>query len=136
MAIKTVKDIDVKGKKVIVRCDFNVPLDENQRVTDEKRIVESLPTITYLVEHGAKVILMSHLGRPKGKPVPSMSLAPVAKSLSVLLGNTVKLAPDCIGPDVANLASGLSEGDVLLLENLRFYAEEEANDQEFAKKLA
>lgn len=136
MAIRTVKDIDVRGKRVIVRCDFNVPLDENQHVTDEKRIVESLPTIKYLVEQGAKVILMSHLGRPKGKPVPSMSLAPVAKSLSGLLGKNVVLAPDCIGPEVAKLAAGLSEGGVLLLENLRFYSEEEANDQEFSKKLA
>ncbi len=136
MAIKTVNDIDVKGKRVIVRCDFNVPLDENQHITDEKRIVESLPTIQYLVEHGAKVILMSHLGRPKGKPVPSMSLAPVAKSLSALLKKDVKLAPDCIGPEVAKLAAGLPDGGVLLLENLRYYSEEEANDQEFAKKLA
>lgn len=136
MAIKTVKDIDVKGKRVIVRCDFNVPLDEKCAITDDKRIVESLPTIRYLIERGAKVILMSHLGRPKGKPVPSMSLAPVAKSLTAHLGREVKLAPDSIGPEVEKMAASLREGDVLLLENLRFYKEEEANDEGFAKKLA
>lgn len=136
MAIKTVKDIDVRGKRVIVRCDFNVPLDENQNITDDKRIVESLPTIRYLLERGAKVILMSHLGRPKGKPVPSMSLAPVAKQLSHLLGRETKLAPDSVGPEVEKMAASMKEGDVLLLENLRFYKEEEANDPVFAKKLA
>ena len=136
MAIKTVKDITVKGKRVIVRCDFNVPLDETLSITDEKRIVESLPTIRYLLDHGAKVILMSHLGRPKGKPVPSMSLAPVAKSLSSHLGKQVKLAPDCIGPEVEKMVASLETGDVLLLENLRFHKEEEANDEGFSKKLA
>jgi phosphoglycerate kinase len=136
MAIKTVKDIDVRGKRVIVRCDFNVPLDENLAITDDKRIVESLPTIRYLLDHGAKVILMSHLGRPKGKPVPSMSLAPVAKRLSELLGKAVKLAPDCIGPEVEAMAGSLAAGEILLLENLRFYKEEEANDEEFSRKLA
>jgi phosphoglycerate kinase len=136
MAVKTVKDIDVKGKRVIVRCDFNVPLDEKGVITDDKRIVESLPTIRYLLDHGAKVILMSHLGRPKGKPVPSMSLAPVAKSLSAHLGRAVKLAPDCIGHEVEAMSAALREGDVLLLENLRFHNEEEANDEGFSKKLA
>ena len=136
MAIKTVKDIAVKGKRVIVRCDFNVPLDETLSITDEKRIVESLPTIRYLLDHGAKVILMSHLGRPKGNPVPSMSLAPVAKSLSSHLGKQVKLAPDCIGPEVEKMVASLETGDVLLLENLRFHKEEEANDEGFSKKLA
>ena len=136
MAIKTVKDIEVRGKRVIVRCDFNVPLDENRNITDDKRIVESLPTIRHLLDHGAKVILMSHLGRPKGKPVPSMSLAPVAKRLSELLDREVKLAPDCVGPEVESMAATMGEGDVLLLENLRFYKEEEANDPEFSKKLA
>ena len=136
MAIKTVKDIEVKGKRVIVRCDFNVPLDDKGAITDDKRIVESLPTIRYLLDNGAKVILMSHLGRPKGKPVPSMSLAPVAKSLSAHLGREVRLAPDCIGPEVEKMAASLRSGDVLLLENLRFHDEEEANDEGFSKKLA
>ncbi len=136
MAIKTVKDIDVRGKRVIVRCDFNVPLDENQKITDDKRIVESLPTIRHLLDQGAKVILMSHLGRPKGKPVPSMSLAPVAIRLSELLGREVKLAPDSVGPEVEKMVAVMKAGDVLLLENLRFYKEEEGNDPEFSKKLA
>jgi phosphoglycerate kinase len=136
MAIKTVKDINVRGRRVIVRCDFNVPLDQNYTITDDKRIVESLQTIQYLLSMDAKVILMSHLGRPKGKPVPSFSLAPVAKNLSAHLGIPVKLAPDCVGPEVENMVSGMKNGDVLLLENLRFHKEEEENDPEFSKKLA
>ncbi|MFA6470720.1 MAG: phosphoglycerate kinase [Candidatus Latescibacterota bacterium] len=136
MAIKTVKDIDVQGKRVIVRCDFNVPLDQNGTITDDKRIVESLPTIQYLLSKNAKVILMSHLGRPKGKPVPSMSLAPVAKNLSAHLGIPVKLAPDCVGPEVEKMTLGMRNGEVVLLENLRYHNEEEANDPEFSRKLA
>lgn len=136
MAIKTVKDIDVRGRRVIVRCDFNVPLDAAGTITDEKRVVESLPTIRYLLDHGASVILMSHLGRPKGKPNPEFSLAPVAKSLSTHLGRNVALAPDVVGPEVEKMAAALKPGDVLLLENLRFYKEEEGNDPGFAEKLA
>ena len=136
MAIKTVKDIDVRGRRVIVRCDFNVPLDQNNSITDAKRIVESLPTIRYLLSQNARVILMSHLGRPKGKPVPAMSLSPVAKNLSAHLGTPVKLAPDCVGPEVEKMVSEMKNGEVLLLENLRFHAEEEANDPEFSRKLA
>jgi 3-phosphoglycerate kinase len=136
MAIKTVKDIDVQNRRVIVRCDFNVPLDENRNITDDKRVVESLPTIRYLLDRNARVILMSHLGRPKGKPNPEFSLAPVAKNLSKHLGKEVKLAPDSIGPEVERMAAAMKPGDVLLLENLRFYKEEEANDPEFSRKLA
>lgn len=136
MAIKTVEEIELSGKRVIVRCDFNVPLDENLKITDENRIVSSLPTIKYILGKGAKLILMSHLGRPKGKPVPDMSLAPVAKSLAGHLGIEVKLAPDCIGPEVEKMVNGMKNGDVVLLENLRYHNEEEANDPEFSKKLA
>ncbi|MFC1693290.1 phosphoglycerate kinase [Candidatus Latescibacterota bacterium] len=136
MAIKTVEDIDLKGKRVIVRCDFNVPLDENQNITDEKRIIASLPTIRYILGQGAKLILMSHLGRPKGNRVPEMSLAPVAESLSRHLSTTAKLAPDCIGPKVENIVTAMKDGDVVLLENLRFHREETDNDPDFSKKLA
>jgi 3-phosphoglycerate kinase len=136
MSIKTIEDVNVKGKRTIVRCDFNVPLDANHGITDEKRIVASLPTIRYLLNQGAKVILMSHLGRPKGKPNPEFSLAPVAKSLTAHLGKNVALAPDCIGPEVEKMVAAMKPGDVVLLENLRFYKEEEANDPEFSKKLA
>ncbi len=136
MSIKSVEEIEIKGKRVIVRCDFNVPLDKNLSITDEKRIVSSLPTIKYILDNGARLILMSHLGRPKGKVVPEMSLAPVAKSLSNLLGKEVKLAPDCIGPDVKALISSMKGGDVIILENLRFHDEETDNDPEFSKKLA
>ena len=136
MAIKSVEDLDLKGKRVIVRCDFNVPLDENLAITDEKRIVSSLPTIKYILAQGAKLILMSHLGRPKGKVVPEMSLAPVAKSLSGHLGKDVKLAPDCIGTEVEELISSMEAGDVVLLENLRFHAEETGNAPDFSRQLA
>ncbi len=132
---KTVKDICVKGKKVLVRCDFNVPLD-GDRITDENRILGALPTIKYLVDNGAKVILCSHLGRPKGEFNMKYSLAPVAKRLSELLGQQVKLAKDVIGPDAQQLAAGLEEGQVMLLENVRFHKEEEKNDPAFAKQLA
>ena len=133
---KTVKDIDVKGKKVLVRCDFNVPLDADKNITDETRINAALPTIKYLLDEGAAVILCSHLGKPKGAVVPKLSLAPVAKRLSEKLGFEVKLAPDCIGEEVAKMAKELECGKAILLENLRFHPEEEANDPAFAKELA
>jgi phosphoglycerate kinase len=132
----TVRDIDVRGKHVLVRVDFNVPLDEGGAITDDTRIRASLPTIRYLLDHGAAVILMSHLGRPKGKVDPKYSLKPVAERLSELLGQPVALAPDCVGPEVAAPAKALQPGQVMLLENLRFHPEEEANDPAFAKQLA
>ena len=137
MAKLSVKDVPVQGKRVLVRVDFNVPLDENQVITDESRIVGALPTIKYLLENNAKIILCSHLGRPKGKFVPEMSLAPVAKRLRELLPETnIIFANDVIGEDARKKASELKEGEILLLENLRFHAEEEKNDPEFAKALA
>ena len=136
MAKKTIEDIQVTGKKVLVRCDFNVPLDADKHITDENRIRGALPTIQYLVKHGAKVILCSHMGRPKGEFNMKYSLAPVAARLSELLGQEVKLAKDVIGPDAHALADGMKNGDVILLENVRFHKEEEKNDPEFAKQLA
>lgn len=133
---KTVKDIDVKGKKVLVRCDFNVPQDENGAITDNRRIVSSLDTIRYLLENGAKVILCSHLGRPKGEVKKEFSLAPVAKELSKLLAKKVKLAEDIIGESAKSLTANMQEGDIVLLENVRFDAREEKNDAEFAKEIA
>ena len=133
---KTVRDIDLKGKKVIVRCDFNVPLDENKNITDNRRIVGALDTIKYLLEQNAKIILMSHLGRPKGEVKPEFSLRPVADELSRLLGKKVKLADDIIGESAKKLTSEMSEGDIVLLENVRFDSREEKNDLEFAKQLA
>ncbi|NUN08895.1 MAG: phosphoglycerate kinase [Ignavibacteriaceae bacterium] len=133
---KTIDNIDLKGKRVLVRVDFNVPLDENFNVTDDKRIVESLPTIKKIMADGGKAILMSHLGRPKGQPNPKYSLKPAAKRLAELIGKEVKMAPDCIGDEVAAMASAMKEGEVMLLENLRYHAEEEKNDPAFAQKLA
>ena len=133
---KTVKDIDLKGKKVFVRCDFNVPMDENQNITDNARIVGALPTIQYLLEQNCKIILASHLGRPKGEFKPEFSLAPVAKELSKLLGQEVIMAKDVIGEDACEKAANLKEGEILLLENVRFHKEETDNDPEFCKKLA
>ena len=133
---KTVKDIDLKGKKVFVRCDFNVPMDENQNITDNTRIVSALPTIKYLLEQNCKLILASHLGRPKGEVKPEFSLKPVAKELSRLLGKEVIMAKDVIGEDAMTKAANLKEGEILLLENVRFHREETDNDPEFAKKLA
>ena len=133
---KTVKDIDLKGKKVFVRCDFNVPMDKNQNITDNTRIVAALPTIKYLLEQNCKVILASHLGRPKGEVKPEFSLKPVAKELSRLLGKEVIMANDVIGEDAKTKASNLQEGEVMLLENVRFHREETDNDPEFAKQLA
>lgn len=134
---RTIRDIDVDGKRVFVRVDFNVPLDKTTgRITDDSRIRAALPTLRYLLDHGAALILASHLGRPKGSPVPSMSLKPAAERLSELLGMPVQLAPDSVGPEVEALAAGLKSGQVLLLENLRFHPEEEADDPEFARRLA
>ena len=133
---KTVRDLNVKHKRVLVRVDFNVPLDEKQHITDDTRIAAALPTIRYLLDQGAAVILMSHLGRPKGKPTPEFSLVPAAARLSELLGQPVRLAPDCVGPQVEQIAAALKPGEVLLLENLRFHAEEEKNDPAFAQQLA
>ena len=133
---KTIEDIDVSGKKVLVRCDFNVPLDENKNITDETRINAALPTIKYLLDHKAAVILCSHLGRPKGEFNMKYSLAPVAKRLSEKLGFEVKLAKDVIGPDAKKLAAEVKPGEAVLLENVRFHAEEEKNDPAFAKELA
>lgn len=132
---KSVEDIPVAGKRVLVRCDFNVPL-ENGAITNDKRIAASLPTIQYLVGKGARVILCSHLGRPKGKPDPQYSLAPVAKRLSELLGREVAFVSDVTGPDARQRAAALGDGDVLLLENVRFHKEETDNDPAFAKQLA
>src|ERR1700739_421408 len=135
MAKKSIRDLDLKGKRVFIRVDFNVPLAAGgQEITSDKRIRASLPTIKYVLEQGAGVILASHLGRPKGKPNPEMSLKPVAKRLEELLGRPVKMAPDCIGPEVEAMKP--APGEVLLLENLRYHAEEEKNDPEFSKKLA
>ena len=133
---KTVKDIDVKGKKVLVRCDFNVPLDADLNITDETRINAALPTIKYLLDNGAAVILCSHLGRPKGEFNMKYSLAPVAKSLSGKLGFDVKLAKDVVGPDAKALAAAVKPGEAVLLENVRFMAGEEKNDPELSKELA
>jgi len=138
VAKKTVANLsasDLSGKKVLVRADFNVPID-NGSITDDTRIRAALPTIQDLTSKGAKVILTSHFGRPKGKVVDSMRLTPVAERLSELLGKTVTKCDDCIGDEVAKTVAGMSDGDVVLLENVRFYAEEEKNDPEFAKKLA
>jgi phosphoglycerate kinase len=133
---KTIRDISWAGKRALVRCDFNVPLDDQLQITDDIRIREALPTIKYLLEHGAAVVLCSHLGRPKGKVVESMRLTPVAKRLSELLGQPVIKLDDCIGEEVERAVKALKPGQVALLENLRFYAEEEKNDPEFARKLA
>lgn len=132
---KTVRDVDVEGKRVFVRCDFNVPLDDAGNITDDRRIKESLTTIAYLLELNAKVILASHLGRPKGKD-KKLSLAPVAKRLSELLGRDVKLAPDCVGVETERMANDLKKGEVMLLENVRFHEEEEKNIPEFAMEMS
>ena len=133
---KTVRDIDLKDKKVLVRCDFNVPMDENQNIKDNRRIVAALPTIKYLLEQNCKVVLCSHLGRPKGEVKPEFSLQPVAKELSILLNMEVVMAKDVIGEDAKKKASELKCGEAMLLENLRFHREETDNDPEFAKALS
>lgn len=132
----TIRDLDVNGKKVFLRCDFNVPLDENLNITDKTRIIAALPTINYLLDHNAKVILCSHLGRPKGEVKKELSLAPVAKELSKQLNREVKLASDIVGESAKELTSNMKEGDVVLLENVRFDPREEKNDDEFSKELA
>lgn len=131
-----IDDLRLKGKRVFIRADFNVPLDDNLRITDDSRIRSTLATINYAIDEGARVILASHLGRPKGKPDPRYSLAPVAKRLQRLLDKDVIFAPDCIGSQVENIVSKMKDGDVVLLENLRYHAEEEKNDEDFSKKLA
>jgi phosphoglycerate kinase len=133
---KTIEKVDLKGKRVFIRADFNVPIDENGNITDDGRIRSTLPTINYAIDEGAKVILASHLGRPKGKPNPKYTLAPVAKRLNRLLNKEVKFLGDCIGPDVEHAIQGMRPGDVVLLENLRFHPEEEKNDEAFSKTLA
>jgi phosphoglycerate kinase len=131
-----ITDLDLKGKKVFVRVDYNVPLDEQGNITDDARIRATLPTINYLLDEGAKVILASHLGRPNGKVIPELSLKPVARRLHRLLNKEVKLASNCIGPDVKKQVDNMQPEDVLLLENLRFHREEQENDPKFAKELA
>ncbi|HID84257.1 MAG TPA: phosphoglycerate kinase [Anaerolineales bacterium] len=134
-AKKTIRNVQVKDKKVLVRVDFNVPLKEG-RVSDDTRIQGALPTLRYLLEQGAAVVLMSHLGRPKGKVVPELSLRPVAEHLSQLLGQPVAFAPDCVGPEAQQAKAALKPGEVLLLENTRFHPEEKKNDPDFARQLA
>ena len=136
MAKLTVKDLDLGGKRVLMRVDFNVPLDESQRITDDSRIRAALPTIKYVLKQGGKLILISHLGRPKGKVVPSLSLRPAVERLARLLDRPVARASDCVGPEVEKMVGSLGPGEVLLLENLRFRPGETANDREFARELA
>jgi phosphoglycerate kinase len=136
MQKKTLSDISLQGKRVLMRVDFNVPLDQDRNITDEKRIVEALPSIRKVIDEGGRLILMSHLGRPKGKVNPTFSLAPVAKRLSELLDCPVTMAGDCIGTEVMQQVLTLQDGEVMMLENLRFHAAEEENDADFAKELA
>jgi phosphoglycerate kinase len=136
MAKKTIDDVTLTGKKVLMRCDFNVPLNDRQEISDERRITSSLPSITKVLSEGAALILCSHLGRPKGEFKPEMSLRPVAKRLSELLGKEVIMADDCIGAETTKLKKNLGPGEVLLLENLRFHKQEEKNDPDFAQELA
>ncbi len=135
MATKTVADVNVKGKRVLMRVDFNVPL-EGSTITDDRRIAQALPTIRSVIDRGGRLVLMSHLGRPKGGPEPKYSLKPAADRLAELLGKPVAFAPDCIGGEVEQMASALKDGDVLLLENLRFHKQEEKNDPNFSAQLA
>lgn len=132
----TIEDLPIKGKRVFIRVDFNVPIDTNMGITDDRRIRSALPTINYAIDEGAKVILASHLGRPKGKVDPRYSIAPVAKRLQRLLNKEVFFAPDSVGPQVESIVTKMKEGDVLLLENLRFHVEEEKNDENYAKSLS
>lgn len=134
--MKYIDEIDIKGKKVMFRFDFNVPLDSNLKITDDTRIRAILPTLNHALDENARIIIASHLGRPKGKPVAQLSLAPVAKRLSRLLGKEVTMAHDCVGPDVMKLVEEMKPGEVVLLENLRFHPEEEMNDDRFSKELA
>ncbi len=134
--MKNIRDIDLKGKKVLIRVDFNVPLDKDKNVNSDSRILGALPTINYALAENAKLIICSHLGRPKGQRREEFSLAPVAKRLSQLISREVKLAPDCIGKDVEEMVRGMADGDVILLENLRFHKEETKNDPDFSRSLA
>ena len=134
--MKTIKDVEVKGKRILLRVDFNMPQNKEGAITDDTKMVAALPTINYLLDKGAKVIIMSHLGRPKGQPNPKFSLGPMAEYLSKLLGQTVPLAPGCVEPEVEAMAQQMKDGDAILLENVRYYKEEEKNDPDFAKQLA
>jgi phosphoglycerate kinase len=134
--MRSIKDTAISGKKLLIRVDFNVPMDEHQNITDDTRIRAVLPTLKYALDHDAVLIIASHLGRPKGKVAPEFSLAPVAKRLARLLEENVIMATNCVGPDVEKIVSNMNTGDVLLLENLRFHPEEQKNDDEFAEKLA
>ena len=134
--MRSIKELDVSGKKVLVRVDLNVPMDKHQNITDDTRIRSVLSTLRYVLDNNGALIIMSHMGRPKGKVVPELSLAPVAKRLGRLLKLNVKMATDCIGPDVKKMVDEMETGDILLLENLRFYPGEQANEDEFARKLA
>jgi len=134
--LKTIKDVDISGKKVLFRVDFNVPLDDQQNITDDTRLRAVLPTLQYALDHQAKLIICSHLGRPDGKIVPEYSLAPVAKRLGRLLETEVLMANDCVGPDLKAQLKNMKVGDVVLLENLRFHPEEQQNDDIFAQELA
>ena len=137
MGKKTVRSVELRGKRVLMRVDFNVPLDINDgTISDDSRIRAALPTIRYIVEHGGRLILCSHFGRPKGKVVEGLRLAPIARRLSELVGADVATSGDCVGPDAEKAVSQLKDGDILLLENLRFHAAEEENDPQFAKALA
>ena len=134
--MKTIQDLDITGKRVLIRVDFNVPMDEVGVITDDLRIRTVLPTIEYALQQEAKVILCSHMGRPKGQRMDKYSLEPVARYLSAILDQPVRLAPDCVGPATASMAESMNNGDVLLLENLRFHSQEQDNDPEFAEQLA
>lgn len=134
--MKFIDEVDIRGKRVLFRFDFNVPLDNNLTITDDTRIRAVLPTLNHALDENVRIIIMSHLGRPKGKRTPPFSLAPVAKRLSRLLGKPVTLADDCVGPDVMKLVEAMNPGDVVMLENLRFHPEEEKNDEHFARELA
>ncbi|CAK8722485.1 MAG: phosphoglycerate kinase [Candidatus Electronema aureum] len=134
--MKTIRDLELKGKRVLIRTDFNVPMNEQGEITDDLRIRMVLPTLEYALAQGAKVIIASHMGRPKGKPVEKYSLAPIAKRLAELIGKEVKLANDCVGPEAKKAVAALNAGEILLLENLRYHAEEEANDAAFSQQLA
>ena len=136
MTIRKVDQLELRGKRVFIRVDFNVPQDEKNNITDDTRILLSLPTIRFVSEAGGKVILASHLGRPKGRKDPKFSLAPVAERLSQRLGKKVAFAMDCIGEEVQKQIGGMKEGEILLLENLRFHPEEEKNEEAFSKALA
>ena len=134
--MKNIRDLDIKGKKLLIRVDFNVPLDEHGNITDDIRIRGVLPTINHALDENAKIIIISHMGRPKGQRVEKFSMAPAAKRLSRLIGKEVKLAPDCIGPEVKAMVEAMQPGEIVMLENLRFHPEEQANDENFSRELA